>query len=61
MNAYVKEIKLASGQILEDRDVSIIQGFLVVQNGDDLPLWININHVAEMRGVISGKSRAGLF
>ena len=61
MNAHAQEIQLASGQVLKDRDISFMQGFLVVQNGDDQPRWINLNQVAEMRGVIASKGRAGLY
>ena len=60
MLGHVKEIQLASGQVLKDRDVSIIQGFLVVENGDDPPIWVNLSQVAEMRGVNASKGRAGV-
>lgn len=60
MTAHAQEIQLASGQVLKDRDISFVQGFLVVQNGEDPPLWINLNQVAEMRGVIASKGRVGL-
>ena len=61
MTAHVQEIQLASGQVLMNREVSIVEGFLVVRNGDDPPRWINLSQVAEMRGVIASKGRAGLY
>lgn len=60
MTTHAKEIYLVNGQVLRERDISFMQGFLIVSNDEDTPVWYNINQIAEMRGVAPNKSRIGL-
>ena len=60
MTTHAKEIHLVSGQVLKDRDISFIHNFMIVSDGDNDPLWYNMNQVAEMHGVAPSKSRVGV-
>ena len=58
---HVKRVHLANGDTLDDKDVAIISGFLVVaaDREDQAPTWYNLQNVEALQEVtaIEGQRR----
>ena len=56
---HVKLIHLANGETLEDRDVFIANGFLIVEadNEEQAPTWYNLQNVQMLQEVTIDEPR----